>query len=588
MKTIQKFLILLSRNERKNAFLLLVLISIMAFLDMVGVASIFPFMSVLTSPEQIQDNYILSKMFEISSKLGVENNNQFLLALGMLVFFLLVFSLLFKAFTTYVQLRFVQMREYSISKKFIESYLNQPYAWFLNRNSADLGKTIISETAVIVGKGMKPLMDLIAKSFIALALILLLIIADPKLALIVSSFISTSYLSIYFLSQKYLNKIGIQRLENNKLRFKIVNEAFGAIKEIKFSGLEKNYFNRYSKSSKIYARTQAFSAIIAQIPRYALEIVSFGGIILLLLVLISKKGDLNQVLPIITLYAFAGYRLIPAIQQIYVSFTRLAFVMPALNELTEDFKNLQEVNFEEDHKKINFTKLIHLKNVSYKYPQAKTKTIKGVNISIPIKNTVGIIGTTGSGKTTIIDILLGLLEVQDGTFNVDGEQISRKNIRSWQRNIGYVPQDIYLSDDTIQSNIAFGVRKENINQLAVERASKVASLHEFVINECENKYMTIVGERGVRLSGGQRQRIGIARALYHDPKVLILDEATSSLDNETEEAVMKAVNFLKKDITIILIAHRLNTVKNCDIIFKLENGQITKKGSFQHMFSTIK
>lgn len=588
MKTIQKFLILLSGNERKNAFLLLVLISIMAFLDMVGVASIFPFMSVLTSPEQIQDNYILSKMFEISSKLGVENNNQFLLALGMLVFFLLVFSLLFKAFTTYVQLRFVQMREYSISKKFIESYLNQPYAWFLNRNSADLGKTIISETAVIVGKGMKPLMDLIAKSFIALALILLLIIADPKLALIVSLFISTSYLSIYFLSQKYLNKIGIQRLENNKLRFKIVNEAFGAIKEIKFSGLEKNYFNRYSKSSKIYARTQAFSAIIAQIPRYALEIVSFGGIILLLLVLISKKGDLNQVLPIITLYAFAGYRLIPAIQQIYVSFTRLAFVMPALNELTEDFKNLQEVNFEEDHKKINFTKLIHLKNVSYKYPQAKTKTIKGVNISIPIKNTVGIIGTTGSGKTTIIDILLGLLEVQDGTFNVDGEQISRKNIRSWQRNIGYVPQDIYLSDDTIQSNIAFGVRKENINQLAVERASKVASLHEFVINECENKYMTIVGERGVRLSGGQRQRIGIARALYHDPKVLILDEATSSLDNETEEAVMKAVNFLKKDITIILIAHRLNTVKNCDIIFKLENGQITKKGSFQHMFSTIK
>lgn len=588
MKTIQKFLILLSRNERKNAFLLLVLISIMAFLDMVGVASIFPFMSVLTSPEQIQDNYILSKMFEISSKLGVENNNQFLLALGMLVFFLLVFSLLFKAFTTYVQLRFVQMREYSISKKFIESYLNQPYAWFLNRNSADLGKTIISETAIIVGKGMKPLMDLIAKSFIVLALILLLIIADPKLALIVSSFISTSYLSIYFLSQKYLNKIGIQRLENNKLRFKIVNEAFGAIKEIKFSGLEKDYFNRYSKSSKIYARTQAFSAIIAQIPRYALEIVSFGGIILLLLVLISKKGDLNQVLPIITLYAFAGYRLIPAIQQIYVSFTRLAFVMPALNELTEDFKNLQEENFEEDHKKINFTKLIHLKNVSYKYPQAKTKTIKGVNISIPIKNTVGIIGTTGSGKTTIIDILLGLLEVQDGTFNVDGEQISRKNIRSWQRNIGYVPQDIYLSDDTIQSNIAFGVRKENINQLAVERASKMASLHEFVINECENKYMTIVGERGVRLSGGQRQRIGIARALYHDPKVLILDEATSSLDNETEEAVMKAVNFLKKDITIILIAHRLNTVKNCDIIFKLENGQITKKGSFQHMFSTIK
>ncbi len=500
-------------------------------------------------------------------------------------FFLLVFSLIFKAFTTYIQLRFVQMREYSISKRFIESYLNQPYIWFLNRNSSDLGKTIISETAQIVGKGMKPLMDLIAKGMISFALIFLLIITDPKLAIIVGFTIAVAYLFIFLFTKKYLNSIGMQRLKSNTLRFTIVNEAFGAIKEIKFGGLEEIYSKRYSKPSKIFARTQAFSAIIAQLPRFGLEIIAFGGVMLLILILMSKKeGGFNDALPIITLYAFAGYRLLPAIQQIYASFTKISFIMPALNDLSNEYKNLKLENFTKDQKKLSLNKFINLNSISYTYPNSRLTALKDINISIPAKSTIGLVGTTGSGKTTTVDIILGLLEAQEGTLDVDGEVIRRQNVRAWQRIIGYVPQDIYLSDDTIQSNIAFGVKPENINQETVEKVSKIANLHEFVIKECEKNYLTVVGERGVRLSGGQRQRIAIARALYHKPQVLILDEATSALDNETEKAVMDAVNILRKDITIILIAHRLNTVKNCDIIFKLDKGKVVEQGKFDDLF----
>ncbi len=584
MNTFRKFLILLSGRERKNALLLLILLALMALLDMIGVASILPFMAVLTNPSVIETNIILNKMFQISKIFGVENEQHFLFALGIFVFILLVFSLIFKAFTTYVQLRFVQMREHSISKRFVESYLHQPYSWFLNRNSADLGKTIISEINQIVSKGIKPLIEMIAKAMISLALIILLIIADPKLALIVGFSLSLAYLLIFFLTKKYLAKIGFERLKSNKLRFTVLNEAFGAIKQVKFAGLEKIFSDRYTKSSKKYSRTLAFSNVISHLPRYGLEIVAFGGILLLLLYLMLQKGNFNEALPIISLYVFASYRLLPAIQQIFASITKIVFIIPSLTDMSEEFKNLKLPSSVDNQKKIFLNKSIKLNKVSYSYPDSKQIVLKDININVPAKSTVGLIGTTGSGKTTAVDIILGLLEIQDGTLEVDGKVINEKNRRDWQSIIGYVPQDIYLVDDTIQANIAFGVEPKDINQEAVEKAAKISNLHRFVTSELEKNYYTTVGERGVRLSGGQRQRIGIARALYHRPQILILDEATSALDNETERVVLDAVNNLRKDITIIIIAHRLNTVKNCDIIFKFEKGKIVNEGNFENLF----
>ena len=278
----------------------------------------------------------------------------------------------------------------------------------------------------------------------------------------------------------------------------------------------------------------------------------------------------------------------PALQVIYGSLTKFVFVGPSLNQIYNDLRNLKISEYIENNEKISFNNRINLKNVYYNYPNTSRTTLKNISLEIPVNNTVGLVGVTGSGKTTTVDIILGLIEAQKGSLEVDGKVITKKNSRSWQRSIGYVPQHIYLSDDTISANIAFGVEPNHINQEAVEKASKIANLHDFVIEELSDKYQTTIGERGVRLSGGQRQRVGIARALYHNPKVLILDEATSSLDNETEKAVMDAVNNLNKDMTIVLIAHRLNTVKNCDIVFKLEKGQLVSQGTFDEIIKVDK
>ena len=585
MQILKKLLFLLTNHERKQAGLLLLMMILMALLDMMGVASILPFIAVLSNPDIIETNVTLNKMFQFSSIFGVENNHQFLFALGILVFITLVTSLIFKALTNYVQLRFVQMREYSVGKRLLQGYLHQPYSWFSDRNSADLGKNILSEVGTVIGAGMKPLMDLIAQVMVTTAIIILLFIIDPKLIIIVSFFLISSYGLFFYFIRRYLGRIGKERFESNMHRFKTISEAFGASKEVKVGGLEQTYIKIFSNSAKHFARTLASAGAINLLPRYFLETFAFGGILMITLYKMTQSGSISNSLPIISLYAFAGYRLLPALQQIYVSFTKLTFVRPSLDRIYNDTKNLKPFIINQDQGILSLNKSITLKNIHYNYPNASRTVLKEINLNISAKTTVGLVGTTGSGKTTTVDIILGLLEAQKGTLEVDGKIITKQNSRSWQRSIGYVPQHIYLADDTVAANIAFGVEPKDINKESVEKAAKIANLNKFVTEELPKQYQTIIGERGVKLSGGQRQRIGIARALYHKPQVLILDEATSALDNQTEKAVMDAINNLSKDITIILIAHRLSTVKKCDKIFLLEKGQLKNEGTFEELIN---
>jgi ABC-type multidrug transport system fused ATPase/permease subunit len=577
MQTIKNFLFLFTFHEIKKLILLTAMILIMGLLDMIGVASILPFVAVLTNPSLIETNSIINSIFNASIIFGIEDDKDFLFILGVLVFAMLVISLSFKALTVYAQHRFVQMREYTIGKRLFESYLRQPYSWYLNRNSADLGKNILSEIQAIIGNGLNPLIEIMAKGVIAIAMILLLILIDIKLALVVGLILGGAYSLIFYILRSFLNRIGEVRLNSNKSRFLILSEAFGAIKEIKIKNLEKIFINRFDAPSKNYAKTTAQSQIAKNLPRFFLEAIAFGGAMLLILYLMMKKGNFNEVLPVITLYIFAGYRLIPSLQQIYNSLTQLTFINPSLNSLVNDLKNLSEIKSYNDQDNVLFKKKITLNNIQYSYPNSSRVTLKNINLTVNAKNVVGLVGSTGSGKTTIVDIILGLLETQKGTLEVDGKIITKKNIHIWQRLIGYVPQNICLIDDTIASNIAFGIDKKSIDLKSLEKASRIANLHSFVENELEKKYQTIVGERGVRLSGGQIQRIGIARALYHSPQVLVLDEATSALDNQTEKAVMDAINNLSKNITIILIAHRLSTVKICDEIYMLNNGELKQQ-----------
>jgi ABC-type multidrug transport system fused ATPase/permease subunit len=381
-----------------------------------------------------------------------------------------------------------------------------------------------------------------------------------------------------------LSQKGFDRLQANKDRFVSVSEAFGAIKEIKVGRLEKVYVNRFSLPAQLYASHQSASTAISHLPRYFIEGIAFGGMVLLVLILM-KDGDLfANIVPVIALYAFAGYRVMPAIQQIYVAFTQLRISRAALDEIHKDLMSSQF--YEKDVTEIEvmpLTRSIVLNNIHFNYPNSQQVALKNINLSIPAFKKVGFVGVTGSGKTTTVDLILGLLSPDKGTVSVDGNIISSKNKSCWQKNIGYVPQQIYLIDDSVSANIAFGSNSQKIDRIAVEQAAKTANLHDYVTKELPNNYNTILGERGIRLSGGQRQLIGIARALYHKPQVLILDEATSALDNITEQNIMNAINNLGKEVTIILIAHRLSTVKNCDIIFLLEKGELKDQGTYEEL-----
>ena len=583
MSTLKKLFYLLSGNERKKIGLLLLMILLMAFLDMIGVASIMPFIAVLSNPDVVETNSLMNTMFKASAFFGVETKKQFLFSLGILIFILLVTSLTFKAITTYAQLRFTQMREYSIGKRLIEGYLNQPYSWFLDRNSAELGKSILSEVTSVVANGIKPMMTLISQTMIVFSLLILLIFIDPILAFSTIITISVAYLILYSFVRKYLKQIGLESVKADKLRFTYLNEAFGASKEIKLAGLEQFYINRFSKPAQSFAKIKSLAQIISQIPRFALEAIAFGGMLLVTLYLMKNIGTFEKILSVIAVYAFAGYRLMPALQQIYNSVTLLRFVGPALNNVYNDIKNLEKEIDIKPINKINFRNKINLNNINYSYPNMSQNVLKDITLEITANKKIGIIGSTGSGKTTLVDIILGLLNAQQGSLKVDDKIIDNDNRRSWQKSIGYVPQKIYLADDTIAANIAFGTDVSKISTERVIRAAKIANLHDFINGDLPLKYNTIVGERGVRLSGGQCQRIGIARALYNNSKVLILDEATSALDIKTEKNVMKALQNMEKEITIIMIAHRLSTIKDCDKIFYLENGIIRAQGTYDFL-----
>lgn len=587
MRKLEQLLDLLLPDEKKRAIRLVVMMIVMALLDMLGVASIMPFMAVLANPELVETNNILKAIYGAFGYFGVNTPDQFLFSLGIVVFVFLLSALSFKAFTTYQQLRFTLLREHSIGKRLIEGYLHQPYGWFISRHSADLGKSILSEVQNLINQAIVPIMNLIAQGLVVVAVLTLLIVTDPRLSLMVGLSLAAAYIVILKITRGLLERIGAERVIANQQRFTAVSEAFGAVKEVKLGELEHIYITRFSVPAKIYASHQASAQVISQLPRFALEGIAFGGMLLVILYLMLDSGSFTSALPVIALYAFAGYRLMPALQQIYAASVQLRFVGPALDALHNDLTSLQQPN----NSNTSFPKqrvmtpkhTIALDNIVYRYPGAATPVLNGLSLSIPVKSTVGIVGGTGSGKTTVVDLIMGLLDVDEGSLTIDGQQITCHNKRAWQRIIGYVPQQIFLADDSVAANIAFGVEPEHIDTIALERVAKIAKVHDFVIKDLPQGYLTKVGERGVRLSGGQRQRIGIARALYHSPQVLVLDEATSALDNLTEQVVMDAIKNLNHKMTIILIAHRLSTVKDCDTIFLLDNGILKAQGGFDEL-----
>ena len=553
----------------------------MALLDMAGVASIMPFIAVFSTPEIIHRNPFF---VALNDTLAFSGPDDFLFFLGVTALVIFVFSVMFKALTTYLILRYTHMCNHSLGKRLLSVYFRQPYESFLRRHSAEFSKMVLGEVQQVTSGIIMPLLNLFAHGAVIVALLTLLLLIDPVVALAAGLVLPLAYLLAYLVVRKPLANLGIKRAANNQVRFETVNEAFGGIKELKVSGREEIFQNRFDDSSKSYATTLSTAQTIVQLPRYALEIVAFGGMLLFILTVMGTSSNLQESLPALAVYGVAGYRLLPSLQAVYGVLSTMRFSRPALDNLVKDFRDLGEARSDQEtQNSIKFKKAFSFKNVSYSYPGSDHNALESISLEVGARSTVGFAGPTGSGKTTIIDLLLGLFFPIEGTVKIDGQPLTENNARSWQNSIGYVPQHIYLIHDTVAANIAFGVPEQEIDYREVERAAALAQIHDFVTQELSDGYKTNVGERGVRLSGGQRQRIGIARALYRNPKLLILDEATSALDSLTENLVMQALCNSSNDLTLVMIAHRLSTLRQCDKIYVISDKKIQAEGTYEEL-----
>jgi ABC-type multidrug transport system fused ATPase/permease subunit len=584
MKNIKLIIALLDRREKRQFILILFAFLVMGFIELIGVGSISPFISVLSNPELIHTNEYLNRVYEY---LQFRSDNRFIITLGIGVIILLALSNICISLVTFIINIYSGKRWHSLSMRLLEKYLRQPYIFYLGINSADLSKKILNEIQTFVQRVLAVLLQLISGSVISLSIVILLVIINPLLALITSISLGFLYIVLFSFIRNFITRKGAERTINNSLRYKYINEIFGGIKDIKIFGREKIFLDFFNRPSKDFVMNDAIIDVINEVPKYLLETIAFSGIILVVVIMIASGIQIEAFLPVLTVYAFGAYRLLPTLQRIFKAIANIKYSFPIVENLYQDFKGLPEGTplTNDFTAKMDFNRTILLKNISYSYPKSNRVTIKNQTLKIEANTSIAIVGATGCGKTTLADIILGLLDPQEGNIYIDDVEINNENKRSWQKKLGYVPQSIYLTDDTIRNNIAFGLRPEEIEENKIITAAKIANIHDFVTQELPEQYNTLIGERGIRLSGGQRQRIGIARAVYHDPSVFILDEATSALDSLTENAIMDAIKYLSHKKTIIMIAHRISTVKNCDIIYMMEKGMIVDHGAYDELYA---
>jgi ABC-type multidrug transport system fused ATPase/permease subunit len=585
----QKFLELLDTRSRHRFFLIALTVVIVAISELFSLSSVLILMQILSTPEQMESYKWLN---QARTEMGLDDDFNFQISVSIATILIIFSGLIAKSFGRYAILRYAASCGASISARMFEAYLRFPYTWFILRNSSEIKTAVIDDSGRVLSMVLTPLLAMIASSVNSIVIIIFLIIMSPVTTVVSAAIISCFYIGLFYRLKFRLRWLGQQTMAENRARYRAVSEASEGLKELKLLGLESVYSGRFSRPTWRMSRYNAEQQAIGELPRFALEGMAFAvmlGVILTLM--LRHDGSLAPAIPTLGTFAFAALRLLPLLQQIYQAMTTVRNGLPALDKLHHDFLEARDQAATQPvpaqaTARLRFSRELEIDQLCYAYPNAARTALDRVSLVIPAHTTIGLIGGTGAGKTTLVDLLLGLLQPTAGEIRIDGKRIDRNNMRSWQKNIGYVPQSIYLSDATIAENIAFGLRGDEIDTARIEMAGRMAALHDFVTNELPDGYNTFVGERGVRLSGGQRQRIGIARALYHDPDMLIFDEATSALDTLTEKAVMAAIQNIRGDKTVILIAHRLTTVRNCDAIHMLENGRVVASGTYDYLIET--
>lgn len=574
--TLRKAWELLDARERRNALKVLSIAAFSALASMMMVGSVMPFLSVLSDPARIQNTTQLAWAYE---HFGFTSPYAFLVALGAGSLVMIVLAMGILVLKVYAIARFAMMRVHSFSYRLMAHYLGQPYEYFLDHHSGDMGTRVLAEAQEVVNQFLRPMAELITATLTVVALVGFLFWVQPLVALAAFTVFGGVYAGTYALTRIKLRRLGQERVMANAERYRLATEALGGIKDIKLLGRERTYVDRFRVPSHCMAHSQTRAQVLSQVPTQVIQGVAFGGVVVLCLVLLEPGAfddgtALGTVLPVLGVFAFAGQRMMPELGKLYQSAAQIQSGKAAVDIVYADMIGDSVTLPRQMPDGLGLTEALQLDDVTYRYPSADLAGVSDIALTIRVGEKVGIVGGTGAGKTTLADIILGLLRPQAGRLVVDGTPVTDDNLRAWQQTVGYVPQEIFLTDASVAENIALGMAPEEIDLDHVTRAARIASIDAFISTELPEGYATTVGERGVRLSGGQRQRIGIARALYHEADLIVFDEATSALDNLTESEVMAAVDALPGDKTVVMIAHRLSTVKKCDRIVVMESGRI--------------
>lgn len=574
ISTFSKIKALLTPAEYNNALVLLSLMVIGMVLETLGVGLVIPAIALL-----MQDN-LAGRYPAIAPVLAALGNpsQQALIAGGMLTLVgVYLIKALFLAFLAWRQTRFAYGVQAQLSQRLFTTYLRQPYTFHLQRNSAQLIRNAINEVSVFTGNAMLPGMLLLTECLVLLGIGSLLLLFEPMGALIVVFVLGGAAWGFHRFTRTSIARWGEARQHHEGLRIQHLQQGLGGAKDVKLLGREGDFLAQYSVHNIQSARVGQFQTTLQQLPRLWLELLAVTGMVLLVLSMLVQGRDMASIVPTLGLFAIAAFRLMPSVNRVLGAVQSLRYGLPVINTLHEELKLNAPEHAAKNINGLAFQHEIRLSGISYSYPGASILALNGVSITIRKGESVGFIGSSGSGKSTLVDIVLGLLPPDAGQVVVDGHDI-QQCLRHWQDQIGYVPQSIFLIDDTLRRNVAFGLSDDCIDDAHVQHAIQAAQLEEFVAS-LPDGLETIVGERGIRLSGGQRQRIGIARALYHDPSVLVLDEATSALDTLTERDVMQAITALHGTKTILIVAHRLSTVEQCDRLYRMEQGKVAAEGS---------
>lgn len=583
-KMIRQLFSLLSAQQVKQFYILQVLVVVMAFTELLGIASIAPFMALVGDISILEKSNVFAELYQMS---GLTDPMDFVFYTGLLVLLALTVSTLVSMFTIWKLSLYGASVGVEIADRLYAYYMQEDWQFHASGSSAQLTKQVSTEAMRITNGIVQPLMQMNAKVVLAVLISVSILIYNPVIAIVGLLIFAFAYFLLYKLVRNKLVSNGKKISEVSTTRFRLMNEGFGGIKDVLLLNRSHDFVKHFEKSGKIYARALGLNSGISQVPRYFMELIAFGSMIGLVLLLIKlHEGNLGAVLPILAVYALAAFKLLPALQQIYSSLANIKGSLAAFEAVKGDLEssidNQKSITKETLPIRTELKKQITLSNIQFSYPGKPKPAVNGVTMTIPANSVVGLVGTTGSGKSTLIDLLLGLLTPQSGNLCIDDTCITPENKRAWQNTLGFVPQSIFLSEGSIAENIAFGLPAADIDLEQVHKTLELAHLTELV-EQLPDGVHTKVGERGVQLSGGQRQRIGIARALYHEADILVFDEATSALDGITEKIIMDAIHDFNGQKTIIMIAHRLKTVQKCDIIYLMDQGKIVDQGIYQEL-----